>query len=438
MRWLVTKAFWLARLALPLAIAGAAAGAGGALAAPAEAPSAGSWPGLWGPNRDARIAGPLIVGAGARLEQVWRRPIGKGVSEVAVTGGRGFVSFTDGTTDHLMAFDVATGKEIWQAPMAATHQGHGGEDDGPISTPLVDGGRVFSLDPFGKLFAFDQATGRPLWHRDLAAELGGVAPFWGFATAPLPVGKTLVVQAGGAEHNNLVALAADSGQTVWTSQPAKENGYSSPVLLTLGGVRQVVASTSDQLFGVNPDSGAILWTHPAIGEPRQSPVLLPGDRLFVTSWDESAVLQLQPAAGGTGPWKVAEVWRKPVLKANYSPAVYRDGYLYGMNAAFLTCLDPQTGEIKWRERIYDAQLILVGGYLAVLGTRSGFFHLIEATPAGFHEVLKERVFTPGALSMTGPMFIDGRFLLRNDEEMVMLRLTSGDPAAPPAAPGKKP
>lgn len=417
------KAWRLANLGLLLGIAA------GAAAGPAEPAPAASWPGLWGPNRDARVAVALKVEPGARLDDVWRRPIGKGVSEVAVVGARGFVSFTDGTTDRLMAFDVMTGKEIWQAPMATTHQGHGGEDDGPISTPLADAGRVFSLDPFGKLFAFDQATGRPLWRRDLAAELGGIAPFWGFATSPLPVGKTLVVQAGGAERNNLVALAADTGQTVWTSQPAKENGYSSPVLMTLGGVRQVVAATSDKLFGVDPDNGTVLWTHPALGEPRQSPVQLPGDRLFVTSWEESAVLRIERAAGTSGPWKVAEVWRKPVFKANYSPAVYRDGFLYGMNGTFLACLDPQTGEVKWRERTYDASLILVGGYLAVLGTRSGYFQLVEATPAGFRAVLKVRVFTPGALSMTGPMFVGGRFLLRNDEEMVMLRLTAGEKGA---------
>jgi outer membrane protein assembly factor BamB len=385
-----------------------------------------AWPGLWGPHRDARVAGPLRFEPGMRLKEIWRRPIGLGVSEVAIASGRGYTMFSDGEHDYLTAFEVGNGKEIWRTRMGATYRGHDGSGDGPISTPVADGGRIFALDPWGKLFAFDAATGRQLWRRDLQLDLGAVPPFWGFATTPLPVGNTLVVQAGGAERNNLVALDPATGRTVWSSQPAAKNGYSSPVLMTLAGVPQIVAATADKVFAVKPEGGSLLWSHPALGEARQSPVPLPGDRLFLTSWDESAVWKLSPEEAG---WKVQELWRKPVLKANYSPTVYYQGYLYGMSGIFLTCVDPATGETKWRERVYYASLILVDGLLAVIGERSGDFHLVAATPEGFREQLKVRVFNPGARSITGPMFAGGRFLLRNGEEMVLL-----EPARPEARP----
>ena len=381
------------------------------------------WPGLWGPNRDARVTDPLRVESGAQLKEVWRRPVGKGFSEVAMEGDRGYTMFTDGEFDHLTAFDLATGKEVWRTRMDATYRGHDGSLDGPISTPVTDSGRIFALNPEGKLFAFEAASGHVLWQRDLKAELGGVPPFWGFATTPLPFGKTVVVQAGGERSNNLVALDSATGKTVWAAQPSTKNGYSSPVLLTLAGVPQIVAATSDKVFAVRPEDGAILWTHEAIGEPRQSPVPLPGDRLFVTSWEESAVLKVTAGEGG---FKVQEIWRKPVLKTTFSPTVFHQGFLYGMNGMFLTCLDPETGEMKWRERIFGASLILVGDYLALIGEQSGVFRLVEASPQGFHERLKASVFTPGARSLTGPMFVGGRFLLRNGEEMVMLELVNGN------------
>src|SRR6202035_4644585 len=133
------------------------AAAGGRSAIPPAAPAApvvpdlaaAEWPRLWGPHRDARVEGPLRIDAGTRLAEVWRRPLGRGASEVAVTGGRGYATYSDGATDYLLAFDLGSGKQIWQARLAASHQGHGGEEDGPLSTPVVSAGRIFVLDPFG-------------------------------------------------------------------------------------------------------------------------------------------------------------------------------------------------------------------------------------------------------------------------------------------------
>ena len=383
------------------------------------------WPGLWGPGRDARVAGPLKVAPGMQVKELWRRAVGKGFSEVAMAGGRGYVTFSDGEVDQLAALDLATGKEVWRSRMDPTYRGHDGSDDGPISTPVLAGGRIFSLNPFGKLFAFDEATGRGLWSRDLKAELGASPPFWGFATTPLPVGDTLVVQAGGEQSNSLVALDPATGKTLWSSHPASQNGYSSPLLVTLGGVAQVVAATTDKVFGVNPEDGTLLWSVPSPGEPRQSPAPLPGDRLLLTTWQDATLYKLDREGGA---WKVRELWRKPVLKSTYSPSVYHDGYIYGMNGTYLVCVDPETGEVKWREKVYNASLLLVDGHLAILGERSGNFHLVEATPEGFREKLKARVFNPGARSLTGPMFVGGRFLLRNVEEMVLFELAERAPA----------
>lgn len=402
-----------------LLLLAAGLGLDGGRAAP---PQSVEWPGLWGPNRDARVAGPLRVEPGMQVREIWRRPLGKGYSEVAMAAGRGYTMYTDGQIDHLLAFDLATGKEVWNAGMEKTLRGQSGSDDGPISTPTIADGRIFALDPWGKLFAFDQATGKVLWTRDLKAELGAVAPFWGFATTPLPLGRTLIIQAGGAERNNLVALDPATGKTVWSSQPANENGYSSPVLMTLAGVPQIVGATNDKVFGVVPEDGSVLWTHPAPGEPRQAPVTLPGDRVLVMSPTDVALLRV---SSENGVWKVQELWRKPAFKGNYSPVVYHQGYLYGMNGSFLACVDPETGETKWREKVYNATLLLVDGHLAVVGERSGNFHLIEATGEGFREKLRAPIFTPGARTLTGPMFVGGRFLLRNSEEMVMFELTRG-------------
>lgn len=407
------------------------------LATPSDGARArNDWPGLWGPDRSASVPGPLPIGPETELQEVWRRPLGKGYSEVVVAAGHGYTVFTDGETDQLIALDFATGETIWRAEMEATHRGLMGSDDGPLSSPLVDGRRVFVLDPFGRLFAFDAATGSELWRRDLAAEFGALRPAYGFATSPLAVGESLVVQAGGPEHN-IVALEQATGATIWSSHPAQTNGTASPVLTTFATRPQIVGVTTDRIFGLDPASGAPLWTHPLSGGPLKGPTIVSHDRLVVSSWVDTVLLKVEQKEDE---FQVAELWRTPTLKANYSPVVYRRGHLYGMDRTYLTCLDVESGAVRWKHKVYEATLILVGDHLAVLGQKSGIFQIVEASHEGFREVLRATVFTPGARTVTGPTFVDGRFLLRNGEEMVELELRDrGAPVDTPSAePGGEP
>ncbi|MDY7094447.1 MAG: PQQ-binding-like beta-propeller repeat protein [Acidobacteriota bacterium] len=398
-----------------------------------------SWPGVWGPERNARLPGPLEVPTNPQLEEIWRHPVGKGYSEIAVASGRGFLTFSDGERDHLAALDLDTGKEIWRRPLGETYRGHDGSDDGPIATPVLEDGRVVVLDPFGRLYAFGAEDGQALWTRDLAKDFGGSAPYWGYASSPLPVDigdqRALVVQTGAQEASSLVALTAGTGETLWTAHPAPGNGYSSPVLMQLAGEEQIVAATSEKVFAVRSEDGAVLWSHEVPGEPRRSPVAIPQDRVLVSSWNETALLSVRRTGKADGGWQVTELWAKPVLKGTYSPAVYHQGHLYGMNGTYLVCVDPQQGDVLWRHKLYHATVLLVEDKLWVLGERSGRLYLVEATPERYRQLLEAQVFNPGARSMTGPVMVSGRLLLRNLEERVQLRLVSSANEPPPGDSG---
>lgn len=380
------------------------------------------WPGLWGAERNATAAGPgWELGSGTKAKILWRRPIGSGYSEAVIANGRGYTMETDGTSDRAVAFDLATGKEIWAVRVGPAHKGRDGSDDGPISTPAVDGGQVFVFGPRGVLFAFAAADGQVQWTRDVAAELQASPPHYGFAAAPLIAGKMVILQAGGEAHN-LVAFDRATGKTSWSVAHSKKTGYASPILTTLGGVPQVVSMTADRVYGVRAEDGKLLWKHPAPEEPGRSPTVLPGGRMLVSFWGESLMLQVTPQEEA---FAVKELWKKPQLRATYSPTVFHAGYLFGMSGDYLVCVDPETGETKWRHKIYGTSLIRVGDHLAVLGRSSGNLHLIDASPQGFHEHLRTRVFNPGARSFTGPSFAGGRLYLRNLEELVAVEITAG-------------
>jgi outer membrane protein assembly factor BamB len=398
--------------------------AGVTAAGTAAADVAGDWPQLWGPS------GAGVAPAGAQLSaarptgvrELWRRPLGSGFSGISVQGTRGFTGLSDGATDHLVAFDVTTGKEAWRAPLGPTYRGHDGSKDGPISTPALDRGRAFIVNPHGVLAAFDSGSGRELWRHDLKAEYGAAAPFYGFATSPIVAGPLLVVHAGGDSHG-LAAFDKATGKLAWSAAHTKGPEYSSPVLATLGGVRQLVVAGSRLLYGVRPEDGLLLWSHAHdLGEEARPPLVLPGDRVLIQAWNEARLVKVARAGDA---WRAAEAWRSARLKNSYSPTVFHGGHLYGMNSGYLVCADPESGEIRWRQKVYPGSMILVDSHLVLLGEQSGDLRIVEASPEGYRERVKKSLFNAGAASSTGPSFAGGRLLLRNVEEMVALEVTGG-------------
>jgi outer membrane protein assembly factor BamB len=404
---------------IPAVLMGLLAAAGPRTAAGAD----DAWPGLWGPRGDGAAAAEARLPAAAALKarEAWRRPLGSGFAGIAVARGRGYTGVSDGGQDQVVAFDAATGREVWRARLGETNRGHDGSKDGPISTPALseDGGRAFVVSAQGVLFALETAGGKTAWQRDLkGTDLAVPVPFYGFGTSPLVSGKHVIVQ-GGGEKAGLVALDQASGAVAWSVAHTKTQGYSSPVLASLGGATQVVVLANDLVYGVKPQDGTLLWSHPTgwSDEATRAPLVLPGDRVLISGSNEAKLIELKKE----GDRLVArESWKTPRLKNSLSPTVFHDGYLYGFNSGYLLCVDPATADVAWRQRVYAGSLILVDGHLLILGAESGELRVGRATPKGYEERLKAPVFNAGSTSVTGPAFAGGRVFLRNVEELVAL------------------
>lgn len=385
-----------------------------------------AWPGLWGPSGDGTAAATARLPRAAALQarEAWRRPIGSGFSGIAVAGGRGYTAASDAGADYAMAFDPASGRELWRVRLGETYRGHDGSRDGPASTPAVDAGRVFVVSRQGVLFALDAATGAVAWQRDLKAEVAAAVPFYGFAASPLVSGSHIVVQTGGEKHG-LVAFDKTTGSLAWAASHSKAAGYASPVLATLAGVPQLLVLAGELLYAARPVDGGLLWSVPTgwSDEPMRAPLALAGDRVLVSGTSEAVLIQVAAQGGGLAG---RQLWKTPRLKNSLSPTVFHDGHLYGFNSGFLVCLDPAAADVVWRERVYAGSLILVDGQLLILGADSGDLRVAPASPRGYAERLKAAVFNAGATSVTGPAFAAGRLFLRNLEEIVALDIVGGD------------
>ena len=382
--------------------------------------AAADWPRWMGRRGDGVAGAGGVFGGDVELVEAWRRPLGSGYSSVSVAGGRAVTMAADTGEDQVLAFDAGTGKDLWQFSMGPTFLGRDGSHDGPISTPTLDGKRVFAVGAAGELFALGAEDGKLLWSVDLVADFGIEVPFYGFAASPLVDGSRVVVLAGGKEENNLLAFDKGSGELAWSAAHGSYGSYASPKLATLCGVRQIVAPAGDRVYAVRPEDGSLLWS---FDEPAfASLAVLPGDRVLVIHYTSAVMVQVR--CDGEA-WSAEALWRLSSFKSRYAPAVYVNGGLFAFDGPSLVCLDAASGEVRWRKRLSKGSLMAVGSHLLALGRDSGTIRVVEASVEGFRSPWSVPVFTEGAMSYTPPSFADGRVFARNLEEIVAFEVRKG-------------
>jgi hypothetical protein len=272
-------------------------------------------------------------------------------------------------------------------------------------------------------------SGAVVWHRDLKKDFA-VDLRRGCTTSPLLEGGRLIVQAGGrTNEQRVVALDPATGQTVWSARGAERTTYTSPVVADIGGLRQLVVHhtiigppAASALMGLSLSDQSVLWSRPLTKVSFETPLVVPsasGATVVLGSWTDTSALKVMSTAGK---FDAQPLWQTGDLIASVSPPVFRDGHLYGFGGDFLTCLDAGSGKAVWREKLYPGSVILVGDRLMVLSVSAGFLRVVQATPAGYREEGKLEVFNRGARADTPPSFAGGHVFMRNDEEVVAVRV----------------
>src|SRR5262249_20759604 len=148
-----------------------------------------------------------------------------------------------------------------------------------------------------------------------------------------------------ARGRALVAYDRASGKEVWSGGSMKA-AYSSPMLATLAGRRQIVLFDGEGLGGYDAENGRELWrfgwkTHQDINVAQ--PVVLDGDRAFVSSGYGVGCAMLR-VVQKDGQWSVEEVWKNKLMRCKFTSPVAHQGFLYGLDDGVLVCLDQETGK----------------------------------------------------------------------------------------------
>ena len=372
------------------------------------------WPQYRGPARDGTSSesGLMAEWPEDGPKVLWKRDIGTGFSGLAVTGKKVYTMMADSDKEYAVAFDVASGEELWRTEVGANFPSEFG--DGPRSTPAVSGDHVVVLGSYGDLVGLAAKDGAKRWSLNLPKDFGGAVPSHGYSTAPMIEGDLLVIEVGGGRDKAYAALDPATGKTRWTTQDGSAT-YTSPIAVTLGGQRQLISLGGHQIVSLDTD-GELIWSHQWDGGIAM-PIFIAPDKLFVSTFNTSMMAQLHQESGAI---KVEQLWQNAEMNNHFNSSVVHDGYIYGFDNNILKCVSVEDGQRMWAKRGFgEGSLILADGHLIIL-TERGQLLQAKATHEGFEE--QGRFQALEGKSWTSPALAGGKLYIRNLKQTMSLDL----------------
>jgi outer membrane protein assembly factor BamB len=389
----------------------------------------GDWRQWGGPSRNFSVRADIAPSwpeGGPR--QRWRRTLGDGFSSIVGDGTTLYTMYRDGADDVVVALDATSGKTAWETRYAAPFDETCSQRLGqaPRAAPLIASDRLITVSAGGLMHSFDRQTGTKQWTLPLVTTATDAKPC-GYSTSPVLFRNTIVTMAGG-KGRGVVAVDLASGREVWAAQDFS-NGYSSPLLIDVGGSPELIAFTAGEISGLDPTTGALEWSvpHPAdYGVNVAMPVWGDDGVLFVSSAYNggSRALKLSRKDGRV---QAEERWANKRVRIHFGNAVRIGDRVYAANGDFgaapLVAVDVNTGDPVWRDRsVPRASLLAVGSQLLALG-EDGV--LILATPKADGLQIDGRTQVFSGLSWTVPSLIGSTLYLRDRKEVVALDLSRG-------------
>jgi outer membrane protein assembly factor BamB len=380
------------------------------------------YPQFLGPHRNATVDQPQLARdwKAQPPQQLWVQPVGRGWSGFAVVGNQAITQEQRGEEEAVVCYELRSGSVIWAHHYPA-HYRSSLAGEGPRATPTISENRVFALGSTGILSCLDLRTGKLLWSRDIVRDNHSEVSDWGISCSPLLMDELVVISAGGGNERSLVAYRAGTGEFVWGGG-SDGSGYSSPSLVTLAAVPQILIFNAGGVSAHQAADGKTLWKYPwPGGHPHVSmPVVLSDDRVLVSSGYGVGSELLRIEKDSEGKFRAKRIWKSTRLKAKFTNVVYRDGYIYGLDDGIMVCVDVSNGELKWKEGRYGHGQEILAGNLLLVTAESGDIILLEPNPVESRELgrfsaLKGKMWNPPALA--------GAYLvIRNDAEAACYRL----------------
>jgi outer membrane protein assembly factor BamB len=382
---------------------------------------AGDWPQWRGPERtghaDSREQSPSSLSGDPKT--LWRKEIGGGFSSPVTAHGKlAYLDAQDGKEVAHLA-DAATGKELWQ-----TAYGDMFEDEwglGPRSTPIFDSDRLYVQSCKGEFRCLNIENGKVLWGVSFEKDFGvpfvgskaneGTASRRGNNGSGVIDGDRIFLPVGSANGASLVCFDKRTGKVIWKSQ-TDEAAYSSLMMATLAGVKQVVYYSADALMGVASDSGKLLWRVPLRTDAKRhasTPIIF--DDCIVVNSQTIGLVCIKIAKDGDS-LKANPSWANKQMKINISTPVLVGHFLYSQGVGHnLVCVDATDGKLMWSQEGFGekySSIIAIGKNLFIVTDR-GELVMAGADSSKYTELGRMQIC---GKTWSHPAYSDGKLYVR--------------------------
>ncbi|MSU61147.1 MAG: hypothetical protein EXS31_01925 [Pedosphaera sp.] len=399
------------------------------------------WPQWRGPNRDGawNETGAMESFPPSGLKISWRAPVGPVWSSPVIAQGRVYVTDVElarpTAKERLLCFNESNGKLLWSRSYAVDYPDWAFDPNagGPRATPIFRDGKLFTLGAMGHLFCLDAVKGEVVWEKSLAKEYG-VKEFTGITASPLIEDELLILYICGKPAACVIALDMNSGKEVWKALDDSFT-YSSPIILTAGGRKQLIVWTQEAVTSLSPRTGQTLWREQlrTPGDQAVSTPVFSDHRLLVAG----LMLKLDadtPTASVL--WPETRVASKRVL-SNTSTALLQGELLFSAKTSGeLVCLEIATGKQFWQTNTVtelkngSSIHITPCGDAMFLFTDRGDLIRAQLTAQGYREISRAHLLEPTSpfgdrkCAWTPPAYANRHVFARNDKELVCASLAA--------------
>jgi outer membrane protein assembly factor BamB len=374
--------------------------------------------GVGGAGVSAETDLPLEWGEQRNLR--WKAALpGRGLSAPVVAAGRVYVTACSGykqTREHVLCFDLTTGKKLWERQLWATgttlcHP----KTNMAAPTPVTDGRHVYALFATGDLACYDR-DGNLVWYRSLVGDYPTVGNNVGMATSPVLWHDTLVVCLENVGESFAAGIDARTGENRWRIDRPRGINWVTPLVIRNQGNDEVLLQGPSDLTAHDPATGAKKWS--LTGQSLSTiPSPVWGDGLVFTV--AGKFLAVKP---GTEQQPPTIEWQSPKLRPSYcSPLLYRGRIYTVAGNGIVSCAEATSGKVVWTHRItggredeqYSASPLAGAGRIYVLGEKG----TATVLQAGGDEAKVLASNTLPDTFLASPVASGGALLLRSDQAL---------------------
>ena len=381
--------------------------------------AAADWPRFGGPTGDFQVdpSDSLLRWPAAGPNRLWTRPLGEGYSSIVTDGRVLYTMYRRGEQEVVVGLEAETGTTLWEfaydAPLPADFDRSNGI--GPRGSPLIVGDMLLTAGVAGKLHCLVRKSGKVRWERDLVRDFGGTIRINGYAPSPF-AWRDMIIVFPNAPGAAIMALRQLDGSVVWKRHSFTVS-YATPILIKLSGREQLIAQFSDEVVGLDPANGDVVWSHRHTNDQKVNvalPVWRNDGLLFLSSAYDGGGRVLRLTADGADT-KVEELLTQRLVRVHHSDAVRIRDTVYAATGDFGPCplaaADIKTGRVLWRDRSFPkASLVAVGDQLLILD-EDGMLALATPGEKGLDVHGKTAALTSNA--WTPPTLVGQRVYLRD-------------------------